>query len=68
MVPFEVSNLNANGIEVPLQMQRRRKPEKLELTDEELLLASPVLWGFSLSDKLWRERVPSSLYAFVVSS
>ena len=24
------------------------------LTDEELLLASPILYGFSLSDKLWR--------------
>ena len=25
------------------------------LTDEQLLLATPVLYGFSLSDKLWRE-------------
>ena len=24
------------------------------LTEDELLLASPVLYGFSLSDKLWR--------------
>ena len=24
------------------------------LTDEDLLLASPILYGFSLSDKLWR--------------
>ncbi|KIP07742.1 hypothetical protein PHLGIDRAFT_117812, partial [Phlebiopsis gigantea 11061_1 CR5-6] len=26
-----------------------------ELTDEELMLASPVLYGFSLSDKIWLE-------------
>lgn len=26
-----------------------------ELTDEELILASPILYAFSLSDKLWRE-------------
>ncbi len=25
------------------------------LTDDELLLASPIVYGFSLSDKLWRE-------------
>ena len=25
------------------------------LTDAELLLASPIVYGFSLSDKLWRE-------------
>src|ERR1700749_2807976 len=29
-------------------------PEVEELTDEQLLLASPLLCGFSLSDKLWR--------------
>lgn len=29
------------------------KPEEEELSDEELMLASPVLYGFSLSDKLW---------------
>jgi len=26
-----------------------------ELTDAELMLASPVVYGFSLSDKQWRE-------------
>ena len=26
-----------------------------ELTEEQLLVASPLLLGFSLSDKLWRE-------------
>ena len=31
------------------------------LTEEDLLLASPILYGFSLSDKLWRESSPSSL-------
>jgi hypothetical protein len=29
-------------------------PEVEELTDEQLLLATPLLYGFSLSDKLWR--------------
>ena len=25
------------------------------LTDDQLLLATPILYGFSLADKLWRE-------------
>jgi hypothetical protein len=29
-------------------------PEVEELTDEQLLVATPLLYGFSLSDKLWR--------------
>lgn len=27
----------------------------LELTDDELILTSPVVYGFSLSDKIWRK-------------
>ena len=32
-----------------------------DLTEEQLLIASPLLFGFSLSDKLWREPSPSNL-------
>lgn len=31
-----------------------------ELSEEELLLTSPVLYGFSLSDKIWRKQPPRS--------
>lgn len=33
----------------------RQKTEALEITDEELLLSSPIVYGFSLSDKIWRK-------------
>lgn len=29
--------------------------EENELKEEELVLASPVVYGFSLSDKIWRK-------------
>lgn len=31
------------------------KAQPTELPEDELILASPVLFGFSLSDKLWRK-------------
>ena len=38
-----------------LNVQTSTKPTVEELSDEELMLASPVLFGFSLSDKIWRK-------------
>lgn len=43
--------------EIPLQIQDHETWKIAELTEEELLIASPVVYGFSLSDKLWRECV-----------
>jgi hypothetical protein len=40
---------------IPLQVESNTQREKPELTDEELLITSPVLMGFSLADKLWLE-------------
>lgn len=40
---------------IPLQVESRMKREKPELTEKELLITSPILMGFSLSDKLWRK-------------
>lgn len=40
---------------IPLQVENSAKRERPELTEEELLIASPVLMGFSLADKLWCE-------------
>ena len=39
-----------------LNISRKRKTpeEESSLTDEELMLASPIVYGFSLSDKIWR--------------
>ncbi|KAF8491026.1 P-loop containing nucleoside triphosphate hydrolase protein [Gautieria morchelliformis] len=36
-------------------VEDKEKRETAELTDEELLIASPILYAFSLSDKLWLE-------------
>jgi hypothetical protein len=38
---------------IPLQVENKNKREKPDLTEDELLIASPILVGFSLADKLW---------------
>ena len=38
-----------------LEIRTKHQEEEAPLTDEELLLASPILYGFSLSDKIWCE-------------
>jgi hypothetical protein len=40
---------------IPLQVENTNRRERPQLTEEELLITSPVLMGFSLSDKLWLE-------------
>jgi len=50
------NNLQAavfNGI--PLLDNSKSKAEQVDLTEEELLIATPVALGFSLADKLWLE-------------
>lgn len=42
-----------NGI--PLLDSGKSKPEQAELTESELLIATPVVLGFSLADKMWLE-------------
>lgn len=37
-----------------LEVRNRHPGEKIPLKEEELILASPILYGFSLSDKIWR--------------
>ena len=36
-----------------LEVRTKHHDEEAPLTDEELLLASPIVYGFSLSDKIW---------------
>ena len=36
---------------------RATPEEKLELTEDDLMLTSPIVYGFSLADKLWREHL-----------
>ena len=43
-----------------LDVAGKGKVEKRELEETDLLLASPVVYGFSLADKIWREF--SSIY------
>ncbi|KAI0658105.1 P-loop containing nucleoside triphosphate hydrolase protein [Cubamyces menziesii] len=38
-----------------LEVRAPTKNEELELKDEDLLLASPILYGYSLTDKIWLE-------------
>lgn len=48
------------------------KSVEQELSEEELLLTSPVLYGFSLSDKIWRKQHPRArtlaIYLYVSCS
>lgn len=43
----------------------RTTPESL--TEEEILLASPIVYGFSLSDKIWRECLCFPLACYVLT-
>ena len=38
-----------------LDVAGKGKVEKRELEEADLLIASPIVYGFSLSDKIWRE-------------
>lgn len=38
-----------------LDVAGRAKVEKRELEETDLLIASPIVYGFSLADKMWRE-------------
>ena len=48
--------------QVDLHNDEKASPRNQHMADDELILASPVLYGFSLSDKLWRE---SLIHAFM---
>jgi hypothetical protein len=49
------NNLQNTFQHVPLHEheENKIKRHRSELTEDELLITSPVLWGFSLADKLW---------------
>lgn len=40
---------------IPLQVESKTVPNVSELTEDELLITSPILYCFSLADKLWLE-------------
>ena len=47
---------NSIGSSVPtLDVAGKGKVEKRELEETDLLIASPIVYGFSLADKIWRE-------------
>ncbi|RPD60608.1 P-loop containing nucleoside triphosphate hydrolase protein [Lentinus tigrinus ALCF2SS1-7] len=46
---------NPNSAVPTFQARSRLPREDVELTEDELMLTSPVLYGFSLSDKTWLE-------------
>jgi len=47
---------------IPLQGESATRPAVSELTEEELLIASPIVYGFSLADKLWCKCGSCSFY------
>jgi hypothetical protein len=49
-----------------LDVVGKPKVEKRELDDDDLLIASPIVYGFSLSDKVWREYPPSFVTLFTL--
>jgi hypothetical protein len=46
---------DASYAHIPIQAENRTQRENPELSTEDLLITSPILMGFSLSDKLWCE-------------
>ena len=47
---------NPIGSSIPtLDVAGKGKVEKRELEETDLLIASPIVYGFSLADKIWRE-------------
>jgi hypothetical protein len=52
---FTASAPDAAYTHIPIQAENRTQRENPELSAEDLLITSPVLMGFSLSDKLWCE-------------
>lgn len=36
-----------------LDVRTKHQEEEVPMKDEDLILASPILYGFSLSDKIW---------------
>lgn len=44
-----------------LDVRSKTHAEEEALKDEDLLLASPILYGYSLSDKIWRTHLLSTL-------
>jgi len=53
--------VNENGEAPHLENLERLSKQKREFTDEELLIASPVVLGFAFSEKLWLEFSLSSI-------
>ena len=61
LVRLHVTNQTMTDRGIPtLRVQgARQKSIDVEITEDELLLASPVVYGFSLSDKIWcKSRLP----------
>ena len=52
----DTGNILGSASTVPtLDVAGKGKVEKRELEENDLLVASPVVYGFSLADKIWRE-------------
>ena len=50
---------NHHDVNIPtLDVRAKHADNEMPLDDSELLLASPILYGFSLSDKIWRALFP----------
>lgn len=57
-IMVDKANFSRFDADYELPMPEHALPKRVgaeSLTDDELLFASPIVYGFSLSDKLWRE-------------
>ena len=50
-----VSHNSVDSFVPTFQSRSRMQREQNELTEDELMLTPPIVYGFSLSDKAWRE-------------
>ncbi len=54
MPPSSNQNATDNVPTLDVGSKRKAPVDEVSLTEEELILASPIVYGFSLSDKIWR--------------
>ncbi|TFK80871.1 P-loop containing nucleoside triphosphate hydrolase protein [Polyporus arcularius HHB13444] len=55
MPPSSNQNATDNVPTLDVGSKRKAPADEVSLTEEELILASPIVYGFSLSDKIWLE-------------
>lgn len=59
-LPIVVRTLSGDDVDRHMRMADKGSSDPApQLTDADLMLTSPIVYGFSLADKLWREQHPA---------